>query len=131
MRPHGPGLTSADVTVLVWAALERHPGQRPDLAELAEAVGRTTLALRRAQRRSGDLPLRTAVARACVAYAAHLIDLGWSVEAAARQAGLRNRTNFVSQFRRWFGCYPHEHRQKGARRRGAPQQRSAANVTHG
>jgi AraC-like DNA-binding protein len=78
-------------------------------------MGMGEAALRRLLRGEGALTPKALITQVCVEHAAELIRSGTKIEAALSLAGFHQKTNFNRQFRRMFGCLPHEYRNQGTR----------------
>jgi AraC-like DNA-binding protein len=87
------------------------------MAEVALAAGITPAEIRRSvlrlRRLLGPVGLcssfRDALTYSCLQHAADLIASGVKIEAAFRLSGFRSKSNFIGQFREFFGCLPREH----------------------
>lgn len=100
---------------VVWRLLDDGRGQRPSTNDIGLAgFGLTASQLRRRLRMTGRMSLRDVVTYCCLTHAQALIRDGMKVEAAMRMSGFRHVGNFCDQFRLFFGCQPHECRERAA-----------------
>ena len=97
---------------IVKGVLAAHPGRKPTAADIARALGVEATALRRQQYRHCAPRIRNIVSYACVRIALDMIRDDVKVEAALWTVGLKNRTNFNRQCRRYFGTLPSLERQR-------------------
>ena len=95
---------------LIWKLLDRRPGRRPSVDELARTLGTDARHLRVRLRADRCAPAREMITYGCLTYAARLIAEGVKIEAAMLIAGFHNKTNFCRQFREFLGCQPGRYR---------------------
>jgi AraC-like DNA-binding protein len=103
---------AADLERIVWAHLRAHGGRRPAMSDVTVRLGYSPLQVRRALAERCSAPLRRRfremLCAACLTHAADMIGQGTKIEAALRLSGFRGKANFNRQFKKCFGCLPHE-----------------------
>ena len=105
-RPVATTIDYARAVEVVQEWLKTHPGRRPHVEEIADAVRADIDDLRASQRHAGLPRLRDALSYACVYVAYRDISAGTKVDAALRCVGLSNRTSFNRRCMRYFGDLP-------------------------
>lgn len=108
--------TRGELTEVIVEWLRRHPCRRLSEAELARSLSTTPGQLRRAWRASASTDtIRDVMIETRIRFAAGQIRRGIKIEAARRLSGFQHVSNFNTQFRRRFGCLPHQYRRPTAK----------------
>ena len=93
-----------DTQRAIWRLLDDR--QAPTMTAVARAMGRSSSQLRRVLRLEHGTTFRKVRAHARVSYAVRAIERGEKIEAVMHDVGLRNRTSFIKQCRRYTGRSP-------------------------